>query len=520
MKKNLYFLLIFICTACAQFVPPTGGKKDITPPKVLSTEPLTKTRNFSGKTIALNFDEYIDISSIKQELLIIPDPKSTYTVKQKGKNVLLVFDKPFEKNTTYTFNFRNGIKDLNERNPASNLKLVLSTGPILDSLSIKGTIRDIHSKLPLFDATVALYRIDTTPITKRKPDYFIKTDSSGNFSLENLKSNSYHVHAFTDLNNNLTFDQKTERFGFHPDIIDLKSILELPLIEIYRANQMPNKIKKGISREKEYLIQLDKPVRNIILFDSLDYTLPDRNTLSIFNTDKIKKDTTLLSFISIDSLLHIDTLKQKIYFTKPLKASKKGVLTLKSDIRNGQFLTENLIYNITFDYPITTFKEDRFSFKTDTLKQEKPTFAWLNKTHLQISLKTKAKQKTELLFLSSAFTNIKGDTSAIFGLTNSILHKEDLGTLSGTAKGDGQKIVALIEAETNQVYKELITNGPFSFIDILPASYFIKVVSDENKNKIWDPGNINTYKLSEKISISKEPIKIKSNFEIKNITIE
>jgi Bacterial Ig-like domain len=521
MKNYLfYFIFIIICSRCAQFVPPTGGKKDIIPPKVLNTIPANKTRNFLSKTISLTFDEYIDIASIKQDLLIIPDPKSTYIVKQKGKNILLVFDKAFEKNTTYTLNFRNGIKDLNERNPASNLKLVFSTGSILDSLAITGNIRDIHTKLPVLESTVALYRADTTPMFKRKPDYFIKTDTLGNFSLENLKKDKYSIVAFTDLNNNLRYDQKTERVGFQPDSVLLDSNKIIPTIEIYKSNQTANKIKKGISREKEYLIQLDKPVREIKLFDSLDYFLTDKSTLTIYKTDKIKKDTTQLKFLSVDSLLHVDTLKQKIYFTKPIKSQKKGALSIRSDIRNGAFLTENVTYNITFESPIAIFREEKIIFKTDTLAKEKLTYKWPSKNQLVITLKTIAKEKIELTFLPNTFVNIKGDTSALFGIGNPILHEKDLGTLSGSLKGTSQKIVHLIDEENGIILKESIATNTFAFKDIIPSTYILKVIYDTNKNGIWNPGNISTHTMPENISILKEPIKIKANFEIKNIKLE
>ena len=520
MYKYLITFLVFLCISCAQFVPPTGGKKDITPPKVLKTIPENKTRNFESRTISLTFDEYIDIASIKQDLLIIPDPKSLYTVKQKGKNILLVFDKAFEKNTTYTFNFRNGIKDLTERNPASNLKLVFSTGAILDSQFIKGEVRDIHTKLPVLECTVALYRNDTTPISKRKPDYFIKTDSAGKYSLENLKPNLYAVMAFTDANNNLNYDQKTEKIGFIKDTINLNKNLNLDPIEIYRSNQNPNKIKKGISREKEYVIQLDKPVRDIKLLDSLDYFLTERNSISIFNTSKIKQDTTIIRFVSVDSLLHQDTLKQKIYFTKPSKAYKKTTLTYKSDIKSGTFQSADLLYNITFDMPIETFTDSKLIFKTDTLAQEKPTIKWLSKNHLQVAIRTKAKQKTDLIFLANAFVNLKGDTSALFAISNTILQEKDMGTLAGTLKGKEQKIVQLIDSESYLIQKEITANTSFAFKAIIPGTYLLKIIYDTNKNGIWDPGNLMKRSMPENISISKEPIKIKANFEIKNIHIE
>lgn len=110
-----FIVLGFISIGCAQFVPPTGGPRDITPPKLLTSIPENKSTNFDDKNLELTFDEYIDITSLKQELIITPEPKAFYNVKLKDKTVKLAFEEKLDSNTTYTFNFRNGIKDLNEK---------------------------------------------------------------------------------------------------------------------------------------------------------------------------------------------------------------------------------------------------------------------------------------------------------------------------------------------------------------------------------------------------------------------
>ena len=226
MKTNyLVILSSLLLSSCAQFVPPTGGIKDEIPPKLLKTQPLNKTINFKGSTVSLEFDEVIDVSSLRQDLLVIPEQPGAYTVKQTSKGVKLVFDQPFKDSTTYTLNFRNGIKDINERNPAQNLKLVFSTGDKIDSLSVSGKIQDLWAKTEELDVTVGLYNLtDTIPILKRKPDYFTKTDSSGNYLFENIKNNKYRLIAINDKNQNLLFDQKNDKIGFLSDtLISLKT---------------------------------------------------------------------------------------------------------------------------------------------------------------------------------------------------------------------------------------------------------------------------------------------------------
>ena len=60
MKNNKFFFgigILLTIFGCAQFVPPTGGKKDEIPPKLLNTIPKNKATNFKGKEVELYFDE-------------------------------------------------------------------------------------------------------------------------------------------------------------------------------------------------------------------------------------------------------------------------------------------------------------------------------------------------------------------------------------------------------------------------------------------------------------------------------
>ena len=106
--------------------------------------------------------------------------------------VIIKFDKAFRDSTTYTINFRKGIKDLNERNESKNLKLVFSTGNNIDSLKIEGIIKGLLTNQPILEAHVALYKIqDSLDLKKTKPNYFTKSDSSGHYHFENIKSGKY-----------------------------------------------------------------------------------------------------------------------------------------------------------------------------------------------------------------------------------------------------------------------------------------------------------------------------------------
>ncbi len=539
MKLKFWYKILsvsLIGISCAQFVPPTGGDKDIISPKLVKSFPENKTLNFKGKTLQLEFDEIIDVSSLRQDLLIIPEHTGSYTLKQTSRGVRLVFDQPFKDSTTYTFNFRNGIKDINERNPAQNLKLVFSTGNKIDSLSIKGKAEDLWSKEPLFDITVGIYNItDTVPYLKRKPDYFTKTDSSGNFLLENIKNNDYRLIAFKDKNLNLLYDQKTDLLGFLPDTLHLDNNKETPVIKLYKADHTINKVKRVISRENTFTIQMEKSSAHVSVKyqnsnDSLTYFFK-ANEITFFN-NPIASDTIKANIMVTDSLQVNEEFEQKIYFNKSQGTNtsrRKTLLPLPVNIepKSGSGVIVPFEYYLKFETPISKIDSQKISILRDTIPVPITQISWtdINHTHLHIkALSNTPRGDNSLLKIgSAAFTNFRGDTSAVISIKNKILTKEDVGIIEGSTKikeKDVNKIAQLVNTTTGEVISEMKFTDNFRFDNVIPETYSIRIIIDENNNGIWDPGDFIHNKMPEKVLISKDVLKLKANFEIKDIVIE
>ena len=131
MKQPWFLLLILY--ACANPIPPTGGPKDLDSPILINTVPENKVLNFEGSEIVLEFDEYIKEENLLTQLMITPNLSDPYKYQINRNQIKLSFEEPFDSATTYTFNFREGIKDITEGNVPPNLKFVFSTGTFLDS---------------------------------------------------------------------------------------------------------------------------------------------------------------------------------------------------------------------------------------------------------------------------------------------------------------------------------------------------------------------------------------------------
>ena len=516
--------------SCAQFVPPTGGKKDEVAPKLIKSNPPNEQKNYKGKEFELIFDELIDATSLRQELLIVPEPEGTYDIKQKSNSVILKFDKPFKDSTTYTFNFRKGINDLNERNEARNLKIVFSTGNNIDSLKIEGNVKSLFTNQPVLEANVAIYKVqDSLDLKKTKPNYFIKTDSSGNFKFENIKAGNYRIYAFTDKNSNLKYDSKTEAIAFNKDTLKLYKNISNINLSLYSANNEKPKNQKTLQRAEDFTVLYDKNIKSFdVKFDNPKDSIPYfglGKELKFYNFPA-KTDTLKVTIIARDSADNVLTHIQKIKFREPEKKKKatKEYQNFEIKPKIGEDVEQDLKYEISFNNPIKQFDLTKIKIKSDTIRIEtidSSNFAWNKyRTHLMLTKKITAVREVKIEFGKGTFINIKGDSSDKLTVLNPILKVENYGILEGRVEGGrDNKIIQLVD-ENYKVEAEQKSIDRFLFKNVKPGIYLIRTIIDKNGNGQWDFGNVEKNILPEAIFFSKEAIKIKSNFELRGLNIK
>jgi uncharacterized protein (DUF2141 family) len=527
-------LFAIILCGCAKFVPPTGGDRDITPPKLIKSTPVDKQVNFKGKQIRLLFDELVDSKNLKQELTITPEQKGKYQVKNKGEGVELEFEESFEENTTYTFSFGAGIKDINEQNKADNLKLVFSTGSELDSLKIGGSVTSLFTKERILGAIIGLYKMsstDTLPLINRKPDYFIKSDSSGNFQLENLKSENYRILSFTDKNGNQKFDNKKEMFGFVRDTIELNSNKVGISLELFPYDTIPPKYKRFIQKEKTYALKFDEPLYKIEVgfkekSDSIPYIIVE-DEVRFFKIGT-PRDSVLISLMVSDSLLNSDTLQHTITFREESQRSKQSNETLKISVTpaNSSPTTNNEPYIFSFNYPLIQIDSSKISVSDDTLNtvKYKARFMDSSRTRVEVLLLEGITKSIVVKADKGAFISILSDSSTAFTLNNSLLNKSELGLIAGSIEiRDSiqiQYIVQLLNVTNSKIEKVVISqDGKFTFEGIKPEEYILQAIVDRNSNGVWDTADFGKGVPPERIINLKEPIRVKANFEFRDISI-
>lgn len=218
MRRLLPYAGACLLAACAQVRDPQGGPKDLTPPRLSAAEPAWGGTGFSGQRIVLHFDERITLDRPRERIIVSPPPEvdPEYRVIG-GTSVEILFRSPLRPNTTYAIAVGEAVVDLAEGNPAAPITYAFSTGAVLDSLALRGTVREALTDAPVKDALVML-RADTVPDSLRttRPAYITRSDPQGAFMLGNVAPGRYAVSALLDRNGNFRFDLPDEQVAFAP----------------------------------------------------------------------------------------------------------------------------------------------------------------------------------------------------------------------------------------------------------------------------------------------------------------
>ena len=134
--------------SCAQVGVPSGGEVDKSAPEILNISPALGEVNIPAKKggmIEVEFDEYVNVRQLSAQLLVSPPLKKPVKWLMKGREVQFIWEEDLQENTTYVFQFGESIVDVHESNPASSFIHAFSTGPVLDTLSLSGTVEDVFT---------------------------------------------------------------------------------------------------------------------------------------------------------------------------------------------------------------------------------------------------------------------------------------------------------------------------------------------------------------------------------------
>lgn len=446
----LLFFMAIMGTGCAQIGSPTGGPRDTIPPVLVSANPKLLSTHFNGNKITLVFNEYIDVQEVQTNVLVSPFPKTNPMVDFKLKTVTVKLKDTLIPNTTYAINFGNAIRDNNEGNPFKNFTYVFSTGDIIDSLQLSGTV--IVAETGKKDSTIIalLYRnVPDSAVQKRKPDYIARLDSAGNYSFHNLSAGRYKLYALKDGDGGKTYNSKTELFAFSDsDIVVTDSTAPVTLYAFAEEKDLKKIGGAGTAVPKPSLA--DKRLR---------YTTSLSNNEQELLTDfKITVNKPLKKF-DPQKIILTDTNYNKIDVAVLLDSTHK-IISIKSN--------------------------------------------WKEATPYRLLIPKEAISDSTGLELTKSDT-IKFMTKKESDYGNLVLRFSNLSSVS-------HPVLQFVKGE--EIIKSVAITAPtWSDKLFVPGEYELRILFDENNNGVWDPGNYAKKLQPEKAITLDKNLNIKANWD-------
>src|SRR4051794_25534296 len=441
-------------TGCANIIPPTGGPKDSLPPLLINAVPKDSTINFHGKTVTLTFDEYVQLDDkINEEFIVSPAPDNLPFPEAKLRTVTIRLRDSLKPNTTYSFDFGNSLKDLNEGNVLKNFTVVFSTGSTIASGTLSGNVTSAETGDADSTLIVLLHsNLNDSAVKKVKPDYYTRLDSSGNFHFRYLPSGKFNIYVLPN-DYSKKYDDSTKVFAFYSTTVD-----------------------------------------------------PDSNN------QRIK----LYSYQQYKT-------KEKLPAPPPQQTTKKGQtenknLKITTTLETGeQSLLSDLV--LTVNRKVTKYDSSKISLNDTNFHQVKGYTITRSDTsfvNFSIHYNWQENENFKLIIQKDAFADSAGNT----------LTKNDTISFKTKSESDYGSIhlhFNNLDLSRNPVLEfvqeeKIVKSVPLTSIDwsqklFEPGEYNLRVLYDDNKNGVWDPGNFDEKRQPEIVQRVLRKLNIKNNWD-------
>lgn len=575
IKPGTFRLLIlmvlqgFLIAGCAKISVPTGGPKDRDIPVVLKSIPENGALNFKGSEILVTFNEYVVLDKINDKFMVSPPMRKRPEIIVRGKSVRVRYDEILRDSTTYTLNFQDAIKDLNEGNAIPNYQFVFSTGSFIDSLSVTGNVYSAFNLDPPENTLILLYSdLADTSVMKQIPAYITRATSKGEFRFDNVHQGTYRLYALTDLDNSKNYSNRDEWFAFY----------DAPVLVTPEKNYLPIEVKKDSVTAKpapgakepfvppvmgEYQLILFQAEKTLHYMTSssrktrqqLVYTLslpPDTmkfefqipgadprqyfieksrsfDTITVWLTDSTIYNRqvveTIVKFPFTDTLgitaVKTDTLQMRFIAprTSRTKISKVPPYKVTSNISGQVRPDARIILNAPEPFmPPDTSRIMFYEVQKDSRTRHKFYFEKDTANSCRYFFNSELVPDRNYLFIadSAAFRSIYGYVSDSTAIRITVLNAESFGELTLNLSGyEGNAIIEVLD-NTEKIIRHAVSrgSGKIKFPLLEKGKYRLRAVFDLNNDGKWTTGDFDLKRQPEPVMYYREEINVPENWQI------
>lgn len=435
---------------CGQPMPPMGGKKDSLPPVLVRAVPSDSATGVKTNRLTLEFNEYVQLQNLQQQLVVTPVPEVMPIIESKLKVVTIRLKDSLKPNTTYALNFGSALQDINENNPLNNFTYVFSTGSSIDSGSLSGRV--LLAETGKADSTIVVIlhsNLSDTAVQKIRPPYFARLNKEGYFRFRFLAPGTYNVFALRDNGGGMKMGPNGGTIAFLDKPVTVSANSEPVKLYAYTEKDTSTRTYRPPSAPKTSKEKDDKRLRfqNNLDNGTLDLLgnlqLKFENRPVKFDTSKLRLTDTLFNRID-GSRVNMDS--NTALVTTSWKAGERYLLISEKGMAEDS-LGNGILRNDT--------------------------------------LKFSAKKATDYGSLSIRMSNL--DTS--------------------------KHPVLLFYAADQLKRTQPLNAGRINIPMILPGDYELRILFDRNGNGTWDPGEYRKKLQPEIVIPRKQRLNIRANWD-------
>lgn len=438
-------------SSCANIIPPSGGARDSLPPKLLSALPKDSAVNVNPKLITLNFNEYVTLQNVNDNLIVSPTIKNNPLIDYKLKTVTIKLKDSLDPNTTYSLHFGEAIRDVNEGNILRNFAYVFSTGKTIDNFTYKGKV--YLAEKGKIDTTLIVIlhnNLNDSAIVKERPRYYTRINGKGEFSFSNLSAGTFRVYV---LPNDFTrkYDDSTKLFAFKSENLVISKNTPYDTLYAFEAFKRVEKITRAAETSTK------NPKEDKRLKYGADFEGGQQDLLSNLNLSFNRK------LQSVDS--------SKIAFCDSNYQPLKGY----------QIVLDTSKTKISFIYPWKELSSFRIVISKDAIKDTSGIS--LSKTD---TIRFITKKESDYGSIKLRFVNLNLAKHPILQVVQS------------------DNIVESIPLKSAELNRKLYK----------PGSYDLRILYDTNQNGIWDTGSFGKInKQPEIVRLISKVFTVKGNWD-------
>lgn len=467
IMKHFYFFAIVVTvlvmlSSCANMVPPVGGPRDSLPPQVIREVPENETRNFRGNRITLQFDEYVQVENAFENVIVSPTQESAPIIDSRLRTVTIRLRDTLEPNTTYSIQFGNAIKDVNEGNPLRNFSYVFSTGNRIDSLTLTGNVTIAQTGKVDSTLIVMLHRnLADSAVAKQRPRFYTKLDRNGNFRFDNLPPGRFKIYALKDEGFKRYTDGKTA-FAFADSAITISRYNKAVNLFAFVADPGDAPTATAQAASKQAAAKEATKAKQLQFQVSLASGQQDLiSPLQLSFSQKLK------TFDSSRIVLTDTNYRPVSGYTLSLDTSRR-IVTLQYPWQEAQF------FRLVIPKDAVVDSADLTLGRNDTIR-----------------IRTKAEAEYGSLRLQFNNLDFSKNPVLLFVQSDKVVRSEPL---------------------TTAIWRQKL---------FAPGSYDLRILYDANKNGIWDTGDFSKHRQPERVfAIPGKTLNVRANWdnEVNNIS--